>query len=356
VCLDFKTFVCRQCRDVHMEFGHRTMSMSDPDWEQADINLVANKGGNKRATSEWLAFWNASEFPRPVESDEQGRRDFIRKAFVVKCWQRQPKKRKQRMQDKAPGQVSQDASTSCPDSKDIVEEQPCPQPETERTSVGAGEASPVRVPVLLPPPAPPAQRAMPVMQYCERGKPQVSDPFAGSACAEPPPSVAIQGEAWTADFAAFGSPSCPSRGIETLLLDAPAAVGSCETGVAPTRPAMPAAPSYPGSPMPAALSYPGSPVLKCEDEGQQPKAPLTPRTKPFQSSPGTLGSQNKALADRFAAFDDMSTSEEQAPPPPVEFGDLLSMFNERTEGWEAKGVSPAPKVADALELPITGWL
>ncbi|CAK0844656.1 unnamed protein product [Prorocentrum cordatum] len=94
VCMDFRVFVCRQCSEVHAEFGHRTMSIADPEWEDCDVDLMARQGGNKRAAAEWFAFWNASEFARPQGDDQQRRRDFIRKAYVVKCWQRQPRKKR----------------------------------------------------------------------------------------------------------------------------------------------------------------------------------------------------------------------------------------------------------------------
>lgn len=90
VCFDFRTFVCATCAGVHRELGHRVAPVKR--WqctEQEYSDLL--RGGNLRAAAELLANWDDELFPRPACSgDVEAVRDFIRKAYVVKCWQRQP--------------------------------------------------------------------------------------------------------------------------------------------------------------------------------------------------------------------------------------------------------------------------
>eukprot|EP00428_Durinskia_dybowskii_P049028 CAMPEP_0170338312 /NCGR_PEP_ID=MMETSP0116_2-20130129/70203_1 /TAXON_ID=400756 /ORGANISM="Durinskia baltica, Strain CSIRO CS-38" /LENGTH=319 /DNA_ID=CAMNT_0010591709 /DNA_START=50 /DNA_END=1006 /DNA_ORIENTATION=- len=90
VCMDFKTFVCQTCADVHREFGHKISSILHSDWDGEEYTLIEKVGGNKRAVKNWLAFYNPEDFPRPARTDEEKVKAFIRKAFVIKCWQRQP--------------------------------------------------------------------------------------------------------------------------------------------------------------------------------------------------------------------------------------------------------------------------
>jgi len=94
VCINFKTFVCQACADIHREFGYKTASIMHSEWDQEDYTSIEKAGGNKRAAAEWLAFYNPEDFPRPASSDGENVRAFIRKAFMVKCWQRQPKQPK----------------------------------------------------------------------------------------------------------------------------------------------------------------------------------------------------------------------------------------------------------------------
>jgi len=89
VCLDFQTFVCQACGDVHREFGHKIASITHWEWSEEEVELI-KEGGNKKAAQEWLAFWNPSEFPAPENSDPERIRVFIRKAYLIKCWQKQP--------------------------------------------------------------------------------------------------------------------------------------------------------------------------------------------------------------------------------------------------------------------------
>ncbi|CAK0901580.1 unnamed protein product [Prorocentrum cordatum] len=97
VCFDFRTFVCTACAGVHREFGHRVAPVRR--WkctEQEYSDLL--RGGNARAAAELLANWDEELFPRPDtgSGDVEAVRDFIRKAYVVKCWQRQPPPQKYR--------------------------------------------------------------------------------------------------------------------------------------------------------------------------------------------------------------------------------------------------------------------
>merc|ERR1719253_1395707 len=92
ICLNFKTFVCQECSAVHREFGHKVASIAHTEWTDEELDLI-KRGGNRKAASLWLAFWQEYDFPRPAKAESERRRDFIRKAYVVKCWQRQPKAR-----------------------------------------------------------------------------------------------------------------------------------------------------------------------------------------------------------------------------------------------------------------------
>lgn len=91
ICMTFSSFVCERCGDVHREHGHRVCSIQHSEWSSEDFEQI-KVGGNLKATNQWLAFWNPIDHPRPIPDDLDGIRDFIRKAFVVKCWQAQPKK------------------------------------------------------------------------------------------------------------------------------------------------------------------------------------------------------------------------------------------------------------------------
>jgi len=93
VCLNFKTFICQECSDVHQELGLKTASIAHTEWTDDEFDLI-KRGGNRKGVILWLAFWNESDFPRPTKSEPERIRDFIRKAFVVKCWQRQPSARR----------------------------------------------------------------------------------------------------------------------------------------------------------------------------------------------------------------------------------------------------------------------
>jgi len=93
ICMDFRIFVCKECSDIHRDFGHKVSCISNAEMDRKDLENII-RGGNKRAAQEFLAFWKPADFSRPTKAESGRMRDFIRKAYVVKCWQRQPKKNK----------------------------------------------------------------------------------------------------------------------------------------------------------------------------------------------------------------------------------------------------------------------
>mmetsp|Transcript_23551 Transcript_23551/g.74137 ORF Transcript_23551/g.74137 Transcript_23551/m.74137 type:complete len:834 (-) Transcript_23551:199-2700(-) len=93
ICLDFLTFVCQDCSDVHGSFGHKVAAIEHSEWSPEEFAEI-EKFGNKPAAEEFLAFWNETDFPRPHRKDAERLRDFIRKAYVIKCWQRQPDRKR----------------------------------------------------------------------------------------------------------------------------------------------------------------------------------------------------------------------------------------------------------------------
>eukprot|EP00408_Alexandrium_pacificum_P050254 CAMPEP_0171247150 /NCGR_PEP_ID=MMETSP0790-20130122/48343_1 /TAXON_ID=2925 /ORGANISM="Alexandrium catenella, Strain OF101" /LENGTH=160 /DNA_ID=CAMNT_0011714543 /DNA_START=85 /DNA_END=564 /DNA_ORIENTATION=- len=94
ICLDFVTFVCQDCSDVHRGFGHKIAAIDHSEWTVEEYSEI-EKFGNKAATEEYLAFWNEADFPRPARKEKDRLKDFIRKAYVIKCWQRQPDPRRE---------------------------------------------------------------------------------------------------------------------------------------------------------------------------------------------------------------------------------------------------------------------
>lgn len=40
ICMDFKTFVCQSCADIHREFGHKISSIMHSDWSSEDAGLA----------------------------------------------------------------------------------------------------------------------------------------------------------------------------------------------------------------------------------------------------------------------------------------------------------------------------
>lgn len=91
VCTTFRSFVCQSCADVHREYGHQITSILHSEWDAEAYDDMA-KGGNREAAAQWLAFWKPEDFARPARCDTERVKDFVRKAFVIKCWQRQPKR------------------------------------------------------------------------------------------------------------------------------------------------------------------------------------------------------------------------------------------------------------------------
>eukprot|EP00929_Paragymnodinium_shiwhaense_P017084 TRINITY_DN126000_c0_g1_i1.p1 TRINITY_DN126000_c0_g1~~TRINITY_DN126000_c0_g1_i1.p1 ORF type:complete len:548 (+),score=135.95 TRINITY_DN126000_c0_g1_i1:100-1743(+) len=89
-CLDFGSFVCKACSEAHCEFGHKAGAIDMMDWTDEALRQM-RQGGNRRAEREHLANWEEAFFPRPKNTDSDGLQNFIRKAYVIKCWQRQPK-------------------------------------------------------------------------------------------------------------------------------------------------------------------------------------------------------------------------------------------------------------------------
>jgi len=65
--------------------------MGRPEWSQEECDEI-KKGGNRRAHKKWLTNWDLEIFARPASDDVDRIKDFIRKAFIIKCWQKQPKK------------------------------------------------------------------------------------------------------------------------------------------------------------------------------------------------------------------------------------------------------------------------
>lgn len=81
VCFDFQTFVCISCNDIHAELGHKTAEIAHWDWTRQEIEDLSNMG-NKKAAEAYLASELAATF-------EGEMRDFIRKAYIVRCWENQ---------------------------------------------------------------------------------------------------------------------------------------------------------------------------------------------------------------------------------------------------------------------------
>jgi len=78
VCLDFQTAVCRQCADLHGEFGHKVKHMADA-WAAWEITFVEG-GVDQKVADDWLSFWDPATFPGS-EWSAQYMRDFMRQAF-----------------------------------------------------------------------------------------------------------------------------------------------------------------------------------------------------------------------------------------------------------------------------------
>jgi hypothetical protein len=106
VCFDFGTFICRNCRELHHQLGHKTGEITEWDWQDGEIALL-RQGGNKKAADDFFAHENAAAFDGKML-------DFIRKAYVVKCWENQKSikrgARRVEMQAKR-SQASADVST-----------------------------------------------------------------------------------------------------------------------------------------------------------------------------------------------------------------------------------------------------
>eukprot|EP00927_Polykrikos_kofoidii_P032759 TRINITY_DN27803_c0_g1_i2.p1 TRINITY_DN27803_c0_g1~~TRINITY_DN27803_c0_g1_i2.p1 ORF type:complete len:703 (+),score=115.55 TRINITY_DN27803_c0_g1_i2:174-2282(+) len=85
IVLDFWTFVCESCGDIHRQLGFKTSTIAHTEWTEEDYANLA-EGGNRRAAEKWLSTWNAEITPLPEATNSLLVREFIRKAFVIKCW------------------------------------------------------------------------------------------------------------------------------------------------------------------------------------------------------------------------------------------------------------------------------
>lgn len=90
ICVSFRTFVCQECSDIHGEFGHKVASIDHSEWTEEEVRHITNQGGNAMAAEEYLAFWDQESFPQPTKVEAARLRDFVRKAYVIKCWRKQP--------------------------------------------------------------------------------------------------------------------------------------------------------------------------------------------------------------------------------------------------------------------------
>mmetsp|Transcript_25621 Transcript_25621/g.74058 ORF Transcript_25621/g.74058 Transcript_25621/m.74058 type:complete len:830 (+) Transcript_25621:77-2566(+) len=212
VCLDFLTFVCQECCDVHREFGHKIASLEHSEWTDEEYAVI-EKGGNRRASEEFLAFWNQDDFPQPTKAEPERLRNFIRKAYVIKCWQRQPDTRGG---PRKPWSPFVSAATPVAE-QPAAETEPAPeQPPEGEPRAAAAEAPTQHAPALAASPvAAQVQGAegAPDTVAADAAAPQVLPgppipPFAdfGSAdaaspSAAPSPAVAGQAAAAAADLA-----------------------------------------------------------------------------------------------------------------------------------------------------------
>lgn len=389
VCMDFRTFVCGQCSEAHLEFGHKTTAIADPEWEEADVERVAERGGNRRATSRWLAFWDAGEYARPQRDDHQRRREFIRKAYVVKCWHRQPKATRQRARPEAASSGVASPRAGCPAAGDTPPPRPRTQAGASRANrmrrmpraPAAAEAGGTRRPssssdgawaadtgahggadAAEPPPAEAeARAARPVSPYrrtCKRTgaveyPPWLTDAVARSASPrrEPPSSAAEDLPDLTRHISTDSLKSVDSAGSSDDCAAADAVDEDKEGKVADAKPSEGTDASQPASAAPNEDESP-PPAAAAASDGPAERR-LTPRTLPYCRGSGGEGAglaecaSSRGAAGRFSALDDVSGSLREYERPAA-FGELLQVFDEKTRAWEP-GREPAG-VADAAKV------
>lgn len=81
----FNTFVCTTCSGIHREFAFRVKSISMASFKPDEVKGLQD-GGNKNAREQWMARWNADEYPEPEAGDLERIRQFIRLKYVEKKW------------------------------------------------------------------------------------------------------------------------------------------------------------------------------------------------------------------------------------------------------------------------------
>eukprot|EP01113_Clastostelium_recurvatum_P004414 TRINITY_DN1194_c0_g1_i2.p1 TRINITY_DN1194_c0_g1~~TRINITY_DN1194_c0_g1_i2.p1 ORF type:complete len:684 (+),score=178.75 TRINITY_DN1194_c0_g1_i2:103-2052(+) len=85
VCLDYNTFVCSACGNIHKELGHRVESASLYPFKENELDGL-RKGGNKVAREQWLTRWTPTDFAEPLPTEPQKVREFMMLKYNDRKW------------------------------------------------------------------------------------------------------------------------------------------------------------------------------------------------------------------------------------------------------------------------------
>jgi hypothetical protein len=86
VCVDYQTFICTECSGIHRELEHKVKSISMSNWTQAEIDALEFSGGNVRDRELFLATYKDGQFVKPLSSDRERLREFIKLKYITKKW------------------------------------------------------------------------------------------------------------------------------------------------------------------------------------------------------------------------------------------------------------------------------
>mmetsp|Transcript_102628 Transcript_102628/g.290031 ORF Transcript_102628/g.290031 Transcript_102628/m.290031 type:complete len:420 (-) Transcript_102628:207-1466(-) len=87
VCMEFKTFVCGECKSAHQSFSHRCKSTAMSIWSMEEVKVLDGKrnGGNMAARATYLARVPDNERPTQDSALEAYKR-FVERAYIEKRW------------------------------------------------------------------------------------------------------------------------------------------------------------------------------------------------------------------------------------------------------------------------------
>ena len=185
ICIKFLTFVCNECKSSHQAISHRCKSLTMSSWDDKEVQMLRDQGGNDRARRTWLK--NAPPCgsggrPKGGVSDIS-----VYKSFVIDAYERRKYYGEDTGSGDGPGVATASASSS----------NTPPRPSATSTT-----ASTRRQPTVAPIAQAPTSAPLPVTDLLDFGSSATTNQASSNA----------NFSAFDADFGAFSSPSTNNVG------------------------------------------------------------------------------------------------------------------------------------------------